>query len=196
MVKLYKNFNIKKNHKNSLILIGNFDGVHLGHQKLFKLAKIFKKNKSSDLAESEYLLCTGLFDNHNNDLNYYRTLLETHTHKEMICTNPDLIVDRGNVRELCAGSVAMVFEKMGGKVVYFGKPYAEVYNQSIDNFKKRTLVIGDNLNTDIKGANLLNYDSLLISNGIHKLEIFNKGILEVSKEYETVVNYIQSDLRW
>ena len=73
---------------------------------------------------------------------------------------------------------------------------AEVYNQSIENFNKRTLAIGDNLNTDIKGANLLNYDSLLISNGIHKLEIFNKGILEVSKEYETVVNYTQSDLKW
>ncbi len=43
MVKLYKNFNIKKNHKNSLILIGNFDGVHSGHQKLFKLAKLYKK---------------------------------------------------------------------------------------------------------------------------------------------------------
>ena len=43
MVKLYKNFNIKNSHKNSLILIGNFDGVHLGHQKLFKLAKLYKK---------------------------------------------------------------------------------------------------------------------------------------------------------
>jgi len=43
MVKLYKNFNIKNNHKNSLILIGNFDGVHLGHQKLFKLAQSYKK---------------------------------------------------------------------------------------------------------------------------------------------------------
>ena len=114
----------------------------------------------------------------------------------MICTNPDLIVDRGNVRELCAGSVAMVFEKMGGEVVYFGKPHAEAYNLSIDSLDKRTLAIGDNLNTDIKGANLLNYDSLLISNGIHKLEILNKGISEVSKEYETVVNYTQSDLRW
>ena len=43
MVKLYKNFDINKNHKGSIILIGNFDGVHLGHQKLFKLANQYKK---------------------------------------------------------------------------------------------------------------------------------------------------------
>mgnify|MGYP001363277563 FL=1 len=43
MVKLYKNFNIKSYHKNSIILIGNFDGLHLGHQKLFKLAVSYKK---------------------------------------------------------------------------------------------------------------------------------------------------------
>ena len=43
MMKLYKNFNISKNHKRSIILIGNFDGVHVGHQKLFKLANSYKK---------------------------------------------------------------------------------------------------------------------------------------------------------
>ena len=43
MVKLYKSFDINKNHKESIILIGNFDGVHLGHQKLFRLAKSYKK---------------------------------------------------------------------------------------------------------------------------------------------------------
>ena len=52
------------------------------------------------------------------------------------------------------------------------------------------------MNTDIKGANLLNYDSLLISNGIHKNEIQNNGIEIVSKQYESIVNYIQSDLKW
>ena len=44
-VKYYNNFNIQKKHKNSIILIGNFDGVHLGHQKLFKKALILKKRK-------------------------------------------------------------------------------------------------------------------------------------------------------
>ena len=40
---VYKNFEIKKRHKNSIILIGNFDGVHIGHRKLFELAKKYKK---------------------------------------------------------------------------------------------------------------------------------------------------------
>ena len=81
-------------------------------------------------------------------------------------------------------------------VKYFGKPYSEVYNQSIDNSKKNILSIGDNLNTDIKGANLLNYDSLLISNGVHREEIKDRGIEEISKQYESIVNYIQLDLKW
>ena len=42
-IKVYKNFKISNSYKNSIILIGNFDGLHSGHQKLFKQAKKFKK---------------------------------------------------------------------------------------------------------------------------------------------------------
>jgi riboflavin kinase/FMN adenylyltransferase len=45
-INLYNNFNIRAQHKNSIILIGNFDGLHLGHQKLFTLAKKYKKKYS------------------------------------------------------------------------------------------------------------------------------------------------------
>jgi len=169
---------------------------HVGPPKDFDLFLDFKKNKIEDIKQSYYFLCTGLFEDQDKDLNYYREIFKNHTNKKMICTNPDLIVDRGNKRELCAGSVALVFEKLGGKVVYFGKPFSEVYNQSIDNKKKKVLSIGDNLNTDIKGANLLNYDSLLISNGVHKDEIKSEGIGAVSKKYEAVVNFIQTELKW
>jgi HAD superfamily hydrolase (TIGR01459 family) len=169
---------------------------HLGPSRDFDLFVDFKKNKSVDIKESSYLLCTGLFEEQGEDLNHYKELFKEHINKKMICTNPDLIVDRGDKRELCAGSVALVFEEMGGEVIYFGKPYPEVYNQSINNKKKKVLSIGDNLNTDIKGANLLNYDSLLISNGVHKNEIKKEGIDIVSKRYEVIVNFIQSELKW
>ena len=49
LIKIYKNFNIIKQHKRSIILIGNFDGLHLGHQKLFRLAKNFKKKYSLNI---------------------------------------------------------------------------------------------------------------------------------------------------
>ena len=42
-IKNYKNFNISKIHQNSILLVGNFDGLHLGHQKLFNYAKKYKK---------------------------------------------------------------------------------------------------------------------------------------------------------
>mgnify|MGYP001337704751 FL=1 len=169
---------------------------HVGPPRDFDLFKSFEKMKLNNIENSEYIICTGLFDEHDNDLNYYKKLFEKSLKKKMICTNPDLIVDRGDTRELCAGSVAMVFEKMGGEVIYFGKPYPQVYNQSINIKNKKILSICDNLNTDIKGANLLNYDSLIISNGIHKNEIEEKGIDEISKSYETICNYIQSELKW
>ena len=41
--KIYKNFNLSKKDKGAIILIGNFDGLHKGHQKLFNKAKSFKK---------------------------------------------------------------------------------------------------------------------------------------------------------
>ncbi len=169
---------------------------HVGPPRDFDLFQDFKKMQSNDIKKCGYILCTGLFDDHFEDLKFYKELFENNLEKKMICTNPDLIVDRGNTREFCAGSVAMVYEKMGGEVIYFGKPYPEVYNQSINNQNKKILSIGDNLNTDIKGANLLNYDSLLISNGIHKKEINEKGIENISKSYEAICNYIQSELKW
>ena len=114
----------------------------------------------------------------------------------MICTNPDLIVDRGKKREFCAGSVAKVFEEIGGTVEYFGKPHSKVYNLAANINNKKVFCIGDNLNTDIKGANNQNFASLLITNGIHRQEIENENFEKIMKKYNTKVDYTQSKLKW
>ena len=113
----------------------------------------------------------------------------------MICTNPDLIVDREETRELCAGSVAKEFELIGGKVDYFGKPYSLVYSQSAEIKNKNVLCIGDNLNTDIRGANNQKFDSLLILNGVHRNEI-NNNLEKLLLKYDVRLNYTQSKLEW
>ena len=169
---------------------------HIGPPRDFDLFTDFKNKKTQDISKSNYLLCTGLYENHDKDLNYYKELLSNSISKKMICTNPDLVVDRGEKREYCAGSVAMVFEKLGGKVVYFGKPYPEVYNQSTQTTHKKIIAIGDNLRTDIKGANNMEYDSLFITGGIHSKEIKNEGIENVLKKYKVETNYYQSALKW
>ena len=108
----------------------NFYGknfYHIGPQRDKDLIFGFEKNQTS-LEKSDFILCTGLFENEEKSLDYYKNLLSKHTKLKMICTNPDLIVHRGSQTEYCAGSLALIFEKLGGKVVYFGKPYPEIYN--------------------------------------------------------------------
>ena len=169
---------------------------HIGPQRDYDLFKDIENNKVLNVEDADYLLCTGLFKDHESDLNYYKKLFSNCTSKKMICTNPDLIVDRGEKREFCAGSVAKVFEEINGKVIYFGKPYPPVYNLSSNVINKKVLCIGDNLNTDIKGANIQNFDSLLITNGIHRQEILEKNLNHVIKKYKVHVDYTQEFLKW
>lgn len=94
----------------------------------------------------------------------------------MICANPDLtIVDKKGNPSLCAGVMASEYEKIGGEVTYFGKPYHHVYERASALFpnvdKKKVCAIGDNIATDIKGGNNFNIDTYLIAGGIHGKEL-------------------------
>ena len=183
-------------HKYLISHLGKKNFFHIGPPRDFDLFKNIEKNNVLNIEDADYFLCTGLFEDQENDLDYYKKLLSNHTSKKMICTNPDLIVDRGEEREYCAGSVAKSFEEIKGEVIYFGKPYPPVYNLSTNIINKKVLCIGDNLNTDIKGANIQNFDSLLITNGIHRKEILDTELMSVLKKYETRVDYIQNNLKW
>ncbi|MEC7143544.1 MAG: TIGR01459 family HAD-type hydrolase [Pseudomonadota bacterium] len=168
---------------------------HLGPAKDISLFEKVKDNRT-DLENCDFILCTGLFDDYDNELNYYKDFLSKYISKKLICTNPDLIVHRGNTEELCAGSVAKVFEDLGGEVIYFGKPHQEVYNMCF-NRKEKVLAIGDNLRTDIKGANNLKIDCLFISEGVHRKEKKNYSNLnKLLEKYNVKANFFQKELRW
>ena len=168
---------------------------HLGPPRDISVFEKVKENRTV-LEKCDFILCTGLFDEHENDLEYYRNFLKKYVSKKLVCTNPDLIVHRGNTEELCAGSVAKVFEDLGGEVVYFGKPHKEVYKMCFNSGEK-VLAIGDNLRTDIKGANNLNIDCLFISDGVHRDEYNDSSELDnLLKKYNVKANFFQKELKW
>ena len=170
---------------------------HIGPKRDKDLIKGFEKNQTN-LEKCDFILCTGLFEDKENSLNYYKNLLKKYTRLKMLCTNPDLIVHRGLKTEYCAGSLAAIFEKLGGKVIYFGKPYPEIYNFCIEK-NETILAIGDNIQTDIKGANNMKLDSLFITGGIHRGEFLNLSEQNYDKvliRYKTKTNYYQERLSW
>ena len=193
-----KSFKVYTSGQGSLNYLSNekkdLKFFHLGPGRDFNLFKNFESLKQKKVENADYIICTGLFDEFEN-LQFYKKFLSPFVDKEMVCTNPDLIVDRGDETEYCAGSIAKIFEELGGKVKYFGKPYPLVYQKSTTNQSKSVLCIGDNLNTDIKGANIQNFSSLFILNGIHKKEKQNE-LNKLFEKYQVDVNYIQEKLKW
>ena len=170
---------------------------HLGPKRDSSLFEGFEKN-SKKIHEADYILCTGFLDEIEDSLDLYKNLLKNYIRLKMICTNPDLTVHRGDKREYCAGKLAEIFKKIGGEVIYFGKPYPEIYNFCINDCKN-ILVIGDNINTDIRGANNMKFDSLLITSGVHKEEfesISYKNYDKVLKRYGVTTSYYQEKLIW
>ena len=112
----------------------------------------------------------------------------------MFCANPDFVtIEKNNDKNMyCMGTIADLYDHMGGRVVILGKPSKEIYKVSckkIQDFNKSKIVaIGDSLDHDILGANNFNIDSVLISSGIHK-DLFVNGP-------EIGINDIKNSKKW
>ena len=170
---------------------------HIGPKRDASLFEGFENNRKNP-EDADFILCTGFLDDHEDSLNYYKDLLKKYIQLKMICTNPDLVVHRGFEQEYCAGTLAEIFKELGGKVIYFGKPHPEIYKFCIKKGEK-VLIIGDNIRTDIKGANNMKFDSLFITDGIHKDEFLDLQLQDYNKildKYKVRTNYYQERLTW
>ncbi|XOY57199.1 MAG: TIGR01459 family HAD-type hydrolase [Rhodobacterales bacterium] len=127
------------------------------------------------LDQAEGIVCCGPFDPladiavNRADFLYAKT-----KGLKLLCANPDIVVDRGEVREWCAGALAALHTEMGGESLYFGKPHPPIYDLARRRMAKladlpadpRIIAIGDGVHTDILGAMQEEIDSLFITGGL------------------------------
>ena len=132
--------------------------------------------------EAAFICCTGLENDRVETAEDYRTRLAEPARRglEMICANPDRVVQIGDQLIPCAGAVADVYEALGGPVIMEGKPFAPIYDLALAAAanaaggaldRTRVLAIGDGIATDVKGANGQDLDLLFVAEGIHGLEL-------------------------
>ncbi|MEQ6201687.1 TIGR01459 family HAD-type hydrolase [Sulfitobacter sp. HNIBRBA2951] len=131
------------------------------------------------LEDATGIVCTGPFDA-GADPETWRPDLEKSLARglKLLCANPDIVVDRGDIREWCAGAVAKMYTEMGGESLYFGKPHAPIYDLARRRLHKlgnsiaddKILAIGDGILTDVKGGIDEGIDSLFISGGLAAAE--------------------------
>lgn len=131
------------------------------------------------LDQATGIVCTGLFDDDTETPDDYHATFLYAKNKglKLLCTNPDLIVDKGDKRIFCAGALAKAYEDIGGTSLYFGKPWPAIYDlarqrlaQIADVEDQRIICIGDGIRTDIRGAIAEDLDSLFITGGLAAAE--------------------------
>ncbi|HEU0311634.1 MAG TPA: HAD hydrolase-like protein [Sphingomicrobium sp.] len=118
------------------------------------------------------LACTGLTER-DDEPEHYRSQLKEWAASRVVmhCLNPDRIVIHRGQREACAGALADIYEELGGRVLWYGKPHRTIYDHArvlADNPPlDAMLAIGDGLPTDILGAASYGIDAIYVSHGIH-----------------------------
>lgn len=134
-------------------------------------------------SEADYIICTGFDDDETQSPTDYADELGVMARRglTMICANPDLVVERGDRLIPCAGLMAQAYDKLGGAVIYPGKPHAAIYSQALAIAAQlrnapvapsRVMGVGDAIRTDIAGAKGQGIASLMVMRGIHTAEIF------------------------
>ncbi len=125
--------------------------------------------------QAEGIVCTGPFNELTEVPEDYRPqfLVAKGRDLPMLCANPDIVVDMGEQRIYCAGALAALYEDMGGRTFYSGKPHPPIYDMARRRLAAlggprdpNLLAIGDGINTDVAGARGEDIDVLFVTGGL------------------------------
>ena len=111
----------------------------------------------------------------------YREQLQALAERDVLfhCFNPDRVVVRGGVPEPCAGALADLYEGLGGRVEWYGKPFHAIYDYALSLAgnppHEAVLAVGDALVTDMLGAASQGFAAVFVQGGIHAGEPFPDG---------------------
>jgi HAD superfamily hydrolase (TIGR01459 family) len=154
---------------------------HLGPERDRGIFEGLPLTEAAQPSEANFVLNTGPDDHRNpTDMAEFEELLRDCAHHRlpMICANPDLQVIRGGVRVLCAGSLALRYQELGGDVRSLGKPDPTIYQpvlQSLGLPVHRVLAVGDALHTDIAGAAGVDLAACWVLGGVHADALAGEG---------------------
>jgi HAD superfamily hydrolase (TIGR01459 family) len=170
--------------------------IYIGPEKDRTLLNGLPYMQVSSASNAAFAVCTG-FDNDASTLDEKLPELKAALAARipLICANPDMEIVRINgTRALCAGVMAEWYQQQGGTVHYYGKPYKNIYDLALTTYNLQpttTLAIGDNLNTDIKGANDYGISSVLVTGGVLKEELeHGKTINEICRANGNIPQFL------
>ena len=165
---------VRRDAWDAIVSSGDIALAHIAEQGYRRLHRIGPANRDSRLfqrlpgepallREADAIVCTGLVDDAHETVEHYRALIEEGVARALpfVCANPDLVVDVGERRFLCAGSIAAEYERHGGAVFWAGKPHPSAYAAALrcaadlrgaEPPRRRILSIGDALRTDLAAA--------------------------------------------
>lgn len=131
----------------------------------------------TDAEDFLHLAATGL-DEQRPEPKQYRAQLGEWARRGVVmhCLNPDRVVIHRGAAMVCAGALADMYEALGGRVVWYGKPYPAIYRHALglagNPPREAVLAVGDGLQTDVLGAARQGFDCVFVSGGIHAGEPF------------------------
>ncbi len=184
---------VRRDAWDAIVCSGDIALAHIaerGYQRLHRIgpakrdSRLFQRlpGPGAALSEADAIVCTGLVDEANETVESYHPLIAQGVARALpfVCANPDLVVDVGDKRYLCAGSIAAEYEGRGGPVFWAGKPHPAAFAAALRRTTalrgaapppERILAIGDAIRTDLAAAQAMGVDALFIAAGIHSGEI-------------------------